>query len=516
MRAFCRAGGGWTWREGCVGLGALLLAAGVAGAADVSALWGRNGELWTPQSRLPDFSWAGHHCGEQALPVLPPGVSVKTFGAKGDGVADDTQAFLDALEKAPAGAIEVPPGHYKVTKILEITRSGIVLRGAGPDKSVLVCPVPLNEIKPNWGATTTGKRTSNYSWNGGIVWLKGSLRTKPLATVTAEALRGAQALTVASTERLRVGQRVQIYESDTPENTLAAHLYSGDPGPTQKLKGSARAALVCHVTKLAGHQVFFDRPLRCDVKLLWQPVVRSFEPTVTESGVEKLGFEFPNTPYPGHFNESGFNAVALTGCSDCWVRDLRILNADSGLYLNGCFCTAQNIVIESARQPDKTGSTGHHGVSISGADNLFTAFDFRTQFIHDISVDGGASGNVTAGGKGVDLCLDHHKRVCCENLFANLDAGAGTHLWRHGGGADLGKACAARGTFWNIRAQKPQVWPPAEFGPPSMNLVAIQTIKPTAADPAGKWFEAIKPESLNPQDIHQAQLARRLAARPAR
>ena len=227
---------------------ALLLAAGVARAADYSALWGRNGELWTPQSRLPDFSWAGYHCGEQPPPVLPPGVSVKTFGAKGDGVADDTQAFLDALEKAPAGAIEVPPGRYKITKILEITRSGLVLRGAGPEKSVLFCPTPLNEIKPNWGATTTGKRTSNYSWNGGIVWIKGSLRARPLATVTAEAPRGALTLTVASTEKLRVGQRVQIYESDTPENNLAAHLYSGDPCLTQKLKGGTLATLLCHVT----------------------------------------------------------------------------------------------------------------------------------------------------------------------------------------------------------------------------------------------------------------------------
>ena len=55
----------------------LLATCGAAVAADFSALWGRNGELWTPQSRLPDFSWAGYRCGEKAPPVLPPGVSVK-------------------------------------------------------------------------------------------------------------------------------------------------------------------------------------------------------------------------------------------------------------------------------------------------------------------------------------------------------------------------------------------------------------------------------------------------------
>ena len=64
---------------------------GVATGAPVeySALWGRGGEKWTPQSRLPDFSFAGYHCGEKPLPTVSPGVSVKKFGAKGDGVADD-------------------------------------------------------------------------------------------------------------------------------------------------------------------------------------------------------------------------------------------------------------------------------------------------------------------------------------------------------------------------------------------------------------------------------------------
>ena len=125
--------------------------------AEYSALWGRNGEAWTPQSRLPDFSWAGYHCGDCALPTLPPGVNVKSFGAKGDGVTDDSEAFLKALVTVKSGAIEVPPGRYRLTKILEIRRPGIVLRGAGPDKSVLFFHVPLNDIRPDWGATTTGR-----------------------------------------------------------------------------------------------------------------------------------------------------------------------------------------------------------------------------------------------------------------------------------------------------------------------------------------------------------------------
>ena len=93
-----------------------LIATTAATAAETSALWGKHGEKWSPQSRLPDFSYAGYHCGEAPLPDLPRGVSVKEFGAQGDGVADDSQAFLDALAKAPRAPSRCRPGATRSRK----------------------------------------------------------------------------------------------------------------------------------------------------------------------------------------------------------------------------------------------------------------------------------------------------------------------------------------------------------------------------------------------------------------
>ena len=42
---------------------------------EYSKLWGRNGEKWNPRSRLPDFSFAGCHCGDPKLQAAL-GVSV--------------------------------------------------------------------------------------------------------------------------------------------------------------------------------------------------------------------------------------------------------------------------------------------------------------------------------------------------------------------------------------------------------------------------------------------------------
>ena len=501
--------------SGCFQLCLLGILVTDFGRAANSDLWGAAGERWDARSRLPDFSYAGFHCGETPLPNVAPGVSVKTFGAKGDGVADDSEAFLAALAAVTNGAVEVPAGRYRITKILEIKHSGVVLRGAGADKSVLFFPKPLSDIKPDWGKTTGGQRTSNYSWSGGFVWFRGGLGERLLAQVIGAARRGDTMLRVAATNLLHVGQRIAISQLDNKDNSLATHLYSDDPGDTRELRGSTRAVLVCRIVKISGTEITFDRPLRCDVRLEWKPGIRSFQPTVTESGVENLCFAFPELPYQGHFTELGYNAVAFSGVADCWARNLRIVNADSGIHAGGWFCTVQGVVLASFRKPDANSNTGHHGFSFSGGqDNLFKDFAFQTQYIHDISMDGGAAGNVTANGRGVDLCFDHHKRGDYENLFVNIDIGAGTHLWRHGGGDALGKPCAARGTFWNIRASRPLSYPPADFGPDSMNLVAVQTSQPSEKNLTGRWFEAIPPADIMPQDIHAAQLARRLGRAP--
>src|SRR5215471_1210315 len=289
----------------------IILVLTATASAQTSDLWGLNGEKWNPRSRLPDFSFAGYHSGEAPLPRVARGVSVKDFGAKGDGQTDDTAAFLKALATVKSGAIEVPPGRYRITDILEIKRSHVVLRGAGPDQTVLFFPKQLNDIKPNWGETTAGRPTSNYSWSGGFIWFKGSLGQRQLATVTANARRGDQSIQVSTPGNLRVGQRVEILETDTAENSLANLLYTGDAGDTSKLLGTTKASIVCHVVKITGDQVELDRPLRFETKPEWQPRVMSFEPTVAESGVENLGFEFPVTPYAGHFTELGFNALAF-------------------------------------------------------------------------------------------------------------------------------------------------------------------------------------------------------------
>ena len=490
-------------------LGVLCTLCMSAVCGEISALWGKNGERWNPDSRLPDYSFAGYHSGEKEIPKVAVTANIKDFGAVGDGKHDDTQAFKDAIAKTASGAIFIPAGRYKITDIIVIRKSNLVLRGAGRDKTVLYFPIPLNTIAPNWSATTGGRKTSGYSWSGGFIAFKGSYIGKKIANIAKPARRGEKEIILFDEAKLKPGMKVVITQKDDKKQTLFRYLYSDDPGNFSNFKNRINLPFVTEIIKIDGKKITIKRPLRTDIRNEWSPELRQFSPTLSESGIEDLAFEFPNTPYKGHFTEVGFNAVDIRGCSDCWVKNIKIKNADSGIFTSSVFTVIDNVLFESERK-EKKGFTGHHAFEIGGSDTLVTNFDFKTRFIHDLGVSIGSVGNVFSSGKGVDLNFDHHRRAPYENLFTDIDVGKGSNIWKSGGGLKLGKHCGARGTFWNIRSERSIKYPPESYAPASINIVGIKSDMPSVTEENGKWFEVIEPEKLTPQNIYKAQLKKRL------
>lgn len=491
----------------------LLLLAEAACAQEYSELWGSAGEKWKPDGRLPDFSYAGYHCGEDPIPrIKTPLISVADFGAVGDGKTDCTQAFIKALDSVQEGVISIPAGRYLISDIIWIKKPSIVLRGEGPGKTIIYCTKELEDVKPNMGATTSGKPTSNYSWSGGFLWVKGGNRNQTIGKVVSDCKRGAAQLEIGQSQvQLRKGQRVALEMVDDSSKSLLMHMYSNDPGDTAKVTKPVKVTMLNRVVSANGTKLVLERPLRFDIRKSWSPRLQTLEPTVSEVGIEDLSIDFPVKRYPGHtFEERGMNGIAMNDVSDCWIRNVQISNSDSGIYLSGTFCTAEGIVLDS-RRPQGKGTTGHHGISF-GNDCLVRNFEFKTHFVHDFTVSSTQSGNVVKNGKGTNISLDHHKKAPCENLFCNIDVGKGSEIWRCGGGSSLGKHCGARGTFWCIRSEQNINQPGAAFGPDSINLVGLKTKAKTEKDPQGRWFETIPPEKLQPADLHAAQLQRRKEA----
>jgi PKD repeat protein len=372
----------------------LLLSCPAHEVNEHSALWGREGEKWVPNGRLPNFSNAGYRRGDQPIPSPPVTKNVKQFGAKGDGVADDTAAFRHALHSG--GVIFVPEGRYRITDQLQLG-SNTVLRGADQDKTVLFLPYSFEDIR---GALQTSHGGSKYSW-----------------------------------------------------------------GP--------------HLIEGRGEYI----------------------------GVEQLTVAFAETKYSGHLQEKGYNAIALVA-THSWVRQVTIINADHGVYVmeGSRFVTVADVRL-AVTGVRSSGIAGHAGIVLRGQDCLATRFTIEGKFVHDLGIGQASNRNVFSNGSAVDAALDHHGGVHYANLFSNIDVGRGRRVFRSGGNIRI--KVHDYGTYWNLR--KANSYPAIGASVPIQGKINVIGSSVDRREPNGKWFERLKPANIEPQELHDAQHARRQA-----
>jgi hypothetical protein len=107
-------------------------------------------------------------------------VNVQDFGAHGNGISDDTPAFLAALSEAEkridngvwTPLVYVPPGIYRVTETIEKRDakgdfdSGLMLQGAGPEQTI----IQLDPDTPGFGDAAHPRPvilTTSHLWGQG-------------------------------------------------------------------------------------------------------------------------------------------------------------------------------------------------------------------------------------------------------------------------------------------------------------------------------------------------------------
>ncbi len=501
----------------------ILLWVPVRAWGETSDLWGNSGERWVSTSRLPDFSFAGYRSGEQPIPQAAAKMNVKDFGAVGDGIVDDTEAFLKALKEMGEGVLRVPQGRYRITNVLPITRSRVVIRGEGPDKTVLFFPKSLSEVAQD---KNLDPPAGSWSWSGAFLSFQGDNDGESLARVTAPAPRGSRVLEVSSVQTLRVGDRIRLIQSDK-DGTLGKYLYADQSASPEEFLGRKIIDFSSRITAIQGKSVALDRPLRVDVRSAWDPRIYSDVPMMEDSGVENVTIEFPAAPYAGHHDEPGCNAIEFSFVTNGWVRNVVVVNADNGVILRERtkFCTVQGVRLVAGAGRTRVGYgqdkgesqtlevAGHHAILVTGysQDNLIADFNVEGRFIHDVTVENGAAGNVFGPGRGKDLDMDHHRRAPYENLFTDIDAGEGTRLWEHGGDEADGGPAGVRETVWNLRARRPQTFPSWAI---LMTMIGVTTTDSNRKSSIGNWMEAIPPDRLTPSNLYLSQRAlRRLSVR---
>lgn len=492
----------------------LFLAVSIPSGSEAqhSDLWGANGEKWSPASRLPDFSRAGYHNGERSIPDVPTVSAVTQFGAVGDGKADDTDAFLRAIEETESGTILVPAGRYVITARLRITKPNVVLRGEGEDKTFLVIPRSLQQLQPSDGYTALGVRKLHYSFGSAFLEMNGRSEGARIGKVTAPSRRGDRTLVCEETGSAKVGDWILL--KMTLNADLGRHIHGGQDAGEDTLARPRSIEWVARVEAVEGNRLVVDRPLRIDVRPEWGAVVHRYEPTVYESGVEGLTFEFPGVEKKRHLLEEGFNGIQFNNVANCWVRNVRFIDADMGIKVGRArFCQIEDVAFVEAK---RTGRTGHHAIwAVSNSQEcLFQRFRVETTYIHDLTVEGFAHGNVFRDGSGRSLNLDHHRNGPYENLFTNLDVGNPKRMWASSGRGDRGPHSGARTTAWNLRHDGGEVGRPRKPKQmfPQINIIGVAGYEPEK-DPNGIWVEPLG-GTVIPPDLYQAQRNRRLTKAP--
>lgn len=293
-----------------------LLAGGVhaqeAGKTWRSALYP---EDWAPghtdaQGRfLHDVSYAGYRNGDVPVPDRVPGPVVDVVAATGadaSGETDSTvaiQAAIGQVEKAGGGTVFFPAGIYRCDGLLRVTRSGVVLRGAGPAATRL------------FFTRVQGMRGKSH------VTFRGSVRRGGDIPLVRDGENLSKSVIVSSADNLSVGDDVSVGWVIT-DAFVAEHRMTGTwKAFNGKWRPFFRRRIMAIEPIEGAYRVTFDVPLRYGALCRDKASVRKESGYLTECGIEELGVATA-VEWAAAWGQNRVHAIALRGVCDSWVRNV--------------------------------------------------------------------------------------------------------------------------------------------------------------------------------------------------
>ena len=498
-----------------------------------SDLWGKNGENWTPASRLPDFSFAGYDMGDSQIPSFPVRARLGNNTYKpndGRDDADELQRLINTIERP--GTILIPRGVWNIGKRIRMGESGVVIRGEDGAEFRMSRSLRQIDNEPDG--------TDRYAFSDAFFLIDGDINGGSKRDITANADKGANVVVVESGATFQPGDMIEINLTDSPDQSLFLLMNGTDQKRElwYDFNESCETDRILNVDNLfrffskvvrqEGNRVTLARtlPLRIDTK--WSPQINEVNmgSTTQNVGFENLRFRMNGDRFKGHFTVDGSSALEMKDIFNSWVRDVDIIDADNGINLRDCYSSLFESVrfIQDERSGDGSGRTGHHAIWFRNAsDNLITECEFDTKYFHDISVELHARQNVFSKCFGIDVNLDHHRGTPFANVFTEIDAGAGTRPYLSGGSGCRGPHTGAFTTFWNVVGDNDFGEFPYETRggdrldelPKDYNFAHSVGLRGTRLSPRsqsfGQFIEFSNGETLKNPNIYLAQLNQRFA-----
>lgn len=401
---------------------------------------------WTPgfkdaQGRfLHDFSYAGYHRGERAIPTSIPGPRVDVTGAPyradNSGASDATKAIQDAIDavgRAGGGVVFMPAGTYRLSygksgrsdAALWVHDDGVVLRGEGATKTKLF----LDET------VTRGKQLIRLSHSRGGHWYSASGTSITLAT---DLPNQSTIVPVPNTSSFSVGDWI-VLRCDATSPWIAEHGMTG--GWTSGIGGVVFYRQV--VAKSAANgTITIDAPTRYPMKTRDNLRIYPVREPILEAGVEDLaigmrqnpGTRFGDNDYTvsgtGAYEVHGSDGILFGHARNCWAQRVHsyrptVNTKPIHLHSDGIVLGyAQHVTVKDCAisNPQYKGGGGNgYGYVLQGADCMFvdsTAFGTRHSWSFKSTR---TTGNVLLRCRSTNARypLDFHMHLSMSNLIDN-------------------------------------------------------------------------------------------------
>lgn len=424
---------------------------------------------WSPEWRdasgrfLPDFSYAGYKNGEQAIPDAPAGprFDVLAYGADPTGKTDSTAAIQQAIDAAAAaggGLVWLPAGRYRCDAVLSIERSGIVLRGAGPEMTFVYFT-----------------RVQGMSYAAHLT-LRGAVTAGPRLALAEDAPARGRTVRLADASSLRVGDDVSVGFTISAE-FIAEHgmtdiwtVFAG------LWKPIFRRRVLAIDTTTTPHTVTLDVPLRYPLLRRDQAALQRESGYLSGCGVEQLSLANA-VGWAAAWGQNQVHLLTLQGVKDGWVRGVRSTPAPASeppgyhLQSSGILIKDSKRVTVSDCVLQKAQNRGDNGngylFEISTSSEILTANSRGLYGRHNFiqNWDFGASGLVwtgctSAGSRsfqdaadptGLPAASEYHHSLAMTCLVEQSDIAdawqAINRLWFSSGAGHT----ATQSVFWNNR-----------------------------------------------------------------
>lgn len=287
-------------------------------------------------------------------------VDVMSFGAIGDGVTDDSDAFIKAVGSLPDhGVLYIPAGTYLIKKSLSISK-GILLQGEGSENTRLLFDLGCR-----------GDNCIDFVKYDRGNWIN----------VLEESQKGSRIITVEKSGCFSSGDFVQIQQDNDPEL-----MYTRDDWRESWAENAVGQILI--VEEVKGDTLVLQRPLNITYRLELNPQVRTLG-LITYPGVEDLYIERLDAG-DGHTIQMRYVAYASV------QRVESNMTFRSHIYIaESCACQVRNNYIHHAHD---YGGGGHgYGIDIIRHSTDCLVIDNVFKYLrHSMMTHVGTSGNVYA------------------------------------------------------------------------------------------------------------------------